>query len=340
MQLTELGGEEVKKWWKRSKNKILSVAVLSVLSSVLFVPAFDSHAMTQVGNVPISYSNIFTRIQGSLDETIIHHLSDEKIFALSESNLETNRHYLVLFYNMSKRVNESWLYPPGDDKQKVFSTLNFKYGGEYYSLANNITSFVITGQYSRFGSLEYNADIIINPYSHPTDGYIYLNTVQLEYLVTGEVRTYLLSPDEVPYADQINTIIQSLGNSNGNLVTIIEKVHSIMSDVDSMNNRLAQLYDLLVEVYGQDEADKVVMDKFEQNSSSQSSQLGQLNQENAVDKIDVNNASSIVDSNIDMQAVGDYGVLLSAVTGNGRVGRMILISLSVSLIAYIFFGKR
>lgn len=107
------------------------------------------------------------------------------------------------------------------------------------------------------------------------------------------------------------------------------------AELDRIYEELQDIHETLLE-----SKDKDSTDKFAEDSNSQSDKLNQMNEQNKMDKIDVDSASSSVDANIDGNAIANYGVVLSSITGQGKVVQLMLIVLSVGLVSYVLFGKR
>lgn len=91
---------------------------------------------------------------------------------------------------------------------------------------------------------------------------------------------------------------------------------------------------------GDNAVDDTKVEEFNSTSKEQSETLNDLNEQNKTDKIDVDSTSSEVESNIDTDAIGNYGTVLSVFTSNAHILQYILIVLAVALIAYVLFGKR
>lgn len=119
-----------------------------------------------------------------------------------------------------------------------------------------------------------------------------------------------------------------------NIDFFTEKQYGVLLDISE------ELVYLANNLLASNEVDKNTTNDFKQDSDSQSSQLNNLNQQTQMDRIDVDNVSSSVDANIDDNAVANYGVVLSSITGNGKVVQLMLIVLSVGLVSYVLYGKR
>lgn len=151
------------------------------------------------------------------------------------------------------------------------------------------------------------------------------NTLESILADTSSINTKLDSA--IGLLEEANETLDSI---EGGVVTANESLHDIY----------VQIWNLRKELTSQDSTDSDKMDNFNDNSSSQTSQLGQLTQESQVDKIDINNASSTVDSNLDFNTVTSSGVVLSEFTSHKKILAMLLGVTSISLISYVFFGKR
>lgn len=332
----------MKKWCRKAENRIL----VTMLAFLCLFSQFSTNvnASTELVNTPFTFSYIFPRVYGGLDETVIIPLNYEQ--RITVPTLETDYYYLI-YFRQPYYVNADFEYVVSDENY-VNSEMYIKYGGEKHYFNNQFCSFVTTGVDSSILSIGVDLEVNLTPY-WASDGYIYQNNCQVEfYTADSSYSAYYkilrLESSEVAETKQLVYILEYLSNSpdiNGeHSSSIILKLTDIMNDTASIKGILSSLYNLLVEVYGQDEADKVVMDSFQENSSSQSSELGQLNQESQVEKIDIDSASSTVDTNIDMTAIGNSGVILSALTGENKILVMMLGVSAIALVAYVFFGKR
>ena len=332
----------MKKWWKRSKNKIFAV-FLSVMCLCVMFPSFDSMAYYQLETFDISFSTIFPKVNGNPDNTIIVPLNYETRFKFSNTLMPDKYYMLYAYTNLTENATFKYV---NSSKDYIESHLYFVYGGERFYFTGKDCAVIVQGANTNSFLVGIDSNINLTPY-YAGDGYIYENECQLEIIMSGNMNVYEFSVNEITEAKQLQEMISlltSINGSNSNIATnqayILEKLHSIMNDSSVIKDKVSKMYELLVQVYGQDEADKLVVDNFQSISSSQGSQLGQLTQDSQVDKIDINSASTTVDSNIDLNAVGSSGVVLSALTGNQKVLTMLLGVTAISLIAYVFFGKR
>lgn len=185
--------------------------------------------------------------------------------------------------------------------------------------------------------------------------------------VTSYMGTYnpcctVIWKDEQVGLNRLTEIYQALINTNNNLGgkldSLVSKVTTLISEVDSVEETLTSVKNLVAEYYPkfetelqnivdrldtlieQSAGDKNATDKFEEDSSAQSDKINDLNSENKVDKTDVDSASGSVDEYIDGESISSYGTLLSVFTNNEYILRMILIVLAIGLISYVLFGKR
>lgn len=129
----------------------------------------------------------------------------------------------------------------------------------------------------------------------------------------------------------------SLQNLETHAQTLISQMQDANLELDSIDGRLEQIYDKLVNMNSSD-SDKV--DEFNSNSDSQSNQLNDMNDQLVVNKPSSETVAGDVDSNIDYDAIGVFGAVLSPFMGNQMIVKMMLIALSICLVSYIFFGKR
>lgn len=193
-------------------------------------------------------------------------------------------------------------------------------------------------------------------------------TINTTYLSTSDIPTFtVIWNEQAVEHDMLMDVLDSLGRlevsnqsiynqlfeSNSNLRKIwknqddleewlAEALALIDSENKEQNAELDRIYEELQDIHETllDSKDKDSTDKFTDDSNSQSDKLNQMNQQNQMDKIDVDSASSSVDANIDGNAIANYGVVLSSITGQGKVVQLMLIVLSVGLVSYVLFGKR
>ena len=139
--------------------------------------------------------------------------------------------------------------------------------------------------------------------------------------------------------EYLSSIDESLKDDDGD--SWLEKIHNLLEKWLPKIFEKDTSVDVDVNVSPEEEEEENnKINDFESNSDNQSSTLDELNEQNKVDKIDVDGASSSVDSHIDMESVGQYGTLLTSITSHEKVLALLLGSLSISLIAYVLFGKR
>lgn len=125
------------------------------------------------------------------------------------------------------------------------------------------------------------------------------------------------------------------------LPELSEKLDKMIEEQGYTNNWLGEILGKLGEMVENASAD--VKDKAEelnQSSSEQGDTLDSLNEQNKTDKVDVGSASGSVDAYIDGDAIYNYGIVLSVFTNDSNILKMIMTVLSVSLVAYVLFGKR
>lgn len=120
-----------------------------------------------------------------------------------------------------------------------------------------------------------------------------------------------------------------------------EKLDRVIEEQGYTNNWLEEILEKIKEMV--DEASEEVKEKteeLEESNNSQGDTLDSLNQQNKTDKVDVGSASGSVDSYIDGTAISNYGTVLAVFTNDNNILKMIMTVLSVSLVAYVLFGKR
>ena len=110
--------------------------------------------------------------------------------------------------------------------------------------------------------------------------------------------------------------------------------------LNQMNLNISQIRQLLEEMKTMSEEDENKSEQLVASTSNKKGELDSVGKESKVDKVDSVDASNNVDSNIDFDSVGNYGVLLSTITSNKNVLQLIMIVLSVATVSYVLFGKR
>lgn len=223
------------------------------------------------------------------------------------------------------------------------SYYEYNYSTSYPSLSIYIEGVQYYGNYSNiyFGSgikYPYNDGFVVN----------YADTVQTISLLNEAV--LLLGQLEVSNQAIYNQLFESNSNLRQiwkNQDEMQEWLESALATIDSQmteeNAELDRIYEELRSIHEDllaSQSDKNATDKFASDSQSQSNSINDLNEQNKMDKIDIDSASDSVDNNIDMNAVGNYGIVLSTFTNNAHVLQMMLIVLAISLVAYVLFGKR
>ena len=167
-----------------------------------------------------------------------------------------------------------------------------------------------------------------------------------------------------PYTEEdlLDEIYNEVATQSGQNEQIISKLDDIYAENVDTNTKLQAMYNLLSEsltdieenqveimgtledIYKQivllngDDVDKVI--DFSQNSDNQSDKLNDMNDQLAVNKPSSESVSSTVDGNIDYDSIGVIGAVLSPFMTNDYIMKMMLATLSLCLVGYIFFGKR
>lgn len=137
------------------------------------------------------------------------------------------------------------------------------------------------------------------------------------------------------FTQEVLSSMEFIEGENVQQTTFLHRIYELLKEwLPKIGNKDTNV-DVDVDVEIEDS-----MNDFEADSSTQGDVLDSLKGQNKVDKPDIDSTSDLVDSNIDVEAVGEYGTLLSGLTSNQYVIRYIVIALSIALISYIFFGKR
>ena len=131
--------------------------------------------------------------------------------------------------------------------------------------------------------------------------------------------------------------VTSLENLEAHAISLIEEAERTNDNLLEIDARLTQIYNQLLV---KSDADSDKLQDFESDSDNQSNQLNDMNNQLAVNKPSSDSVAGDVDSNIDYDAIGVFGAVLSPFMGNQMIVKMMLFALSICLVSYIFFGKR
>lgn len=137
--------------------------------------------------------------------------------------------------------------------------------------------------------------------------------------------------DEIAILNKIFEELQYVSSATQNLI-------HIRLDTLRSAEALSRILDILQSNISEDEMQKQL--EFESSSSTQTDELNSLNQQTQVYKPDVDTTAQSIDDNLNISTDANYGVLLSTITGNSNILTMLLVSVSVALISFVFFGKR
>lgn len=191
----------------------------------------------------------------------------------------------------------------------------------------NIGSFTQTSNPNNQYSVIYSGDAVEYQQMQETLQLIgqMQNTLQNVASNTNKANLYLLQGKT------------SLANLEVHAQTLISQMDEVNLKLDSIDSHLEDLYNYLA---GMSADDADVVDDLRENSNNQSDKLNSMNEQTKVEQIDIDSASSTIDSNLDVAQVSNYGAILSSITLNNQVVKMMLAVLSISLIGYVLFGKR
>lgn len=214
-----------------------------------------------------------------------------------------------------------------------------------YKYAGNVNGFNASGinnsanlfsvYFSEDGSAMLLMDIISLLHSiNNTDSSI-LSTVYSILLSVDGVENQLSSV--ISYLQSVDLKLSSISSQ---LQSIYNKAEEILNEQKKSNTWLGKIWDSIQEFFNPDSADKNKTDSFQTESESQKNEIDDLNEQNQTEKVDVNNAVSDVEANINYDDMAQYGGVLATITNNEYILQLILVVVSIAIIAYVLFGKR
>lgn len=269
--------------------------------------------------------------------------ADSAYYSLSAIDEESKLH--VLKYSSSERLHLTF---------NGYTVYAFNYSGNVGQVVSNITNQSFSVHWSTDSTVSTLQLILQNLVSLKGLTNSQLSALAMIYNKSADIDTKLV--EATGYLKTImesNNLLVSLSQTQvQQLYCVLDKLEIVVNELTfadkhvlnemrafliSINGRLEQIYKQL---YEQSQADKAQTDKFAGDSKQQTDKINELNKENKTDKVDVNSAGSSVDDNLDMEAVGSYGMLLSVFTGNTHIVTYLLVVFAVALISYVLFGKR
>lgn len=144
--------------------------------------------------------------------------------------------------------------------------------------------------------------------------------------------------DDLQY--YLPAIDYELDSIDEELDRIYAKIDALLEEQKKSNTWLERIWDSIQEFINPKSSDKNKTDEFQLESESQKNEIDDLNEQNQTAKVDVNNAVSNVDANINYDDMAQYGGVLATITNNDYILQLILVVVSIAIIAYVLFGKR
>ena len=332
---------------KRNKSLIGFLMVCLVVMSSFFIK-FDSLAMTSY-NVPIGQPSIssnsgyieFLWRQNSTGHNVAYvyfwnctasnaGINSSVEISVNSSSLVSFYPYgasnISLLYSSSDGVNSPVVVYSGDVSDVItsnfagYTLLAYHVYGNYSSLDIKVEGYYNGNDFA----IQYGNDVT---YQSVLD--IYNQIVALNVELGGK-----LSDIEALLRDYIYQHIYSMDYNLNDVLKILQQYSP------SIDSKLQTIIDNTNKLINQSGADKSTTDKFASDSKSQAESINGLNQQSQSEKVDIDSASSSVDSYIDSNAISSYSGVLASFTGNPHILQFILIVLSVGLVSYVLFGKR
>lgn len=173
-----------------------------------------------------------------------------------------------------------------------------------------------------------------------------LSTIrQIDDQIFSKVHDILGNVDDVEeqltqVINYLKSVDEELDSIKSELQKIYDKADEILNEQKKQTSWLERIWNSIQEFINPSEADRNKDEAFQEESSAQKNEIDSLNEQNQTNKVDVGSASSQVDSNINYHSMGQYGAVLASVTNNNYVLQILLVVVSVSVIAYVLFGKR
>lgn len=138
----------------------------------------------------------------------------------------------------------------------------------------------------------------------------------------------------------LKSIDSELDSIKSELQKIYNKADEILNEQKKSNTWLGKIWDSIQEFINPSDNDSQKINKYNSETNTQKSEIDGLNEQNQVGKVDVNSATSQVDSNINYENMAQYGGVLATITNNQYILQLILVVVSVVIISYVLFGKR
>lgn len=318
---------------KLKKYIMTLMCALSVLLSS-FAFGFESEASTLLERRNVQFSTVTPLYHSDFtieDSTYRFDFDHTEYFQTGK--FSADKYYRIAAY-IPLRVQFSNEYI-----RQTYNSQYLNYGGERYYFDSPYVSFVVRGIEDAIVSFGFESDLIING-AYAENGTFIAQSGYANYFCNDSssyISVYELTSEEaIPY-NGLNVVLESMEDIKGVLDVLHYDNNEINYQLSVMRDDLQQIYDYMAQSKNED---KQNTDSLKENSDSQSDKLNDLNEQNKMDKIDVDSASSSVDANIDGNAISNYGVVLSSITGQGKVVQLMLIVLSVGLVSYVLFGKR
>lgn len=308
----------MQKWYKKNKKRIacLVSALCICIGTVLSGMDVSAESFFYRNNLSYAYTTPTLWSGVSYDESLVTNVETYSHIKEFNTNLtfSTDYYYRFIFTDgivgLTNHTNNS---ASVSSSSRAF----VQYGGEKYYFDNGYLSIIVPGH--GYQTFSIGVETTLTTTSFFSGDFCYSNPLWCDVACSPLVRIFQMTPEEV-------------SNYTGNAL-IVEKIEESNSWLEKIWNSIQQFFS------GNDE-DKTETEEFVSNSSTQADKLNGLNEQNKTDKPDIESTSSAVDEYIDADAIASYGTVLSSVTNNDYVVRMIMIVLSVGIIAYVLFGKR
>lgn len=140
--------------------------------------------------------------------------------------------------------------------------------------------------------------------------------------------------------DYLKSVDEQLSEIKDELQGIYDKLDEILEEEKKQTSWLEKIWNSIQEFINPDEEQKEQSDAIKDKTNEQSNELKDLTEQSKTEQVDIGQASATVDSAIDGNAMANYGVMLQIFTNNDYIFKCLLLTITISLVAFVIFGKR
>lgn len=168
----------------------------------------------------------------------------------------------------------------------------------------------------------------------------------LQKIITEIEESNTLSSTQITKLSSIITQLEALNTKTTETNTLLTTIHYFLQTKFLMlEQKLDKEYELIESIKTliteSTPSDSSQVDNWKESTSEKNEQIDNAVEEsNKLERPNADDAFNNTDVHIDGVAIRDYGILLSTFTTHPKILKLIMISLSVGLCAYVLFGKR